>query len=92
MRGRTLTAFLHLQVNVMSEKDGTLVAMTESVPGTYLLNQDSLDTLKQYTYKGVYGDGTAPIPSSDLTTAHPFIDPHTDEVINVESVIGFPTV
>jgi len=64
--------------------------MTESVPGTYLLDQDTLETLHRYKYSG--SDGTAdPIAQTDLTTAHPFVDPSTNEVINVESTIGYPT-
>lgn len=66
-------------VNVVPLQDGSAVAMTETVQGTYRVDPATLQTLGQVRYQ----DGI----SGDLTTAHPQPMPNGD-LINILSAVG----
>ena len=67
-------------VNLGLGPGGALVAMTETVAGTYLVDPGTLRTLGQVAYAddGIRGD---------LTTAHPTVLPGGDTV-NLVSTVG----
>ncbi|KAL4859791.1 Carotenoid cleavage dioxygenase 8 B [Chlorella vulgaris] len=67
-------------VNIVPLPDGTAVALTETVQGTYRVDPDTLQTLGQvqYSKSGVKGD---------LTTAHPALLANGD-LINLVSAVG----
>ncbi|PSC71885.1 carotenoid oxygenase [Micractinium conductrix] len=66
-------------VNFIALADGTAVAMTETVQGTYRIDPSTLGTLGQVKYRdGIQGD---------LTTAHP--QPMPDgSLVNIVSAVG----
>ncbi|KAL4425949.1 hypothetical protein ABPG75_009965 [Micractinium tetrahymenae] len=66
-------------VNVVPLQDGSAVAMTETVQGTFRVDPATLETLGQVRYQ----DGI----SGDLTTAHPQPMPNGD-LINLLSAVG----
>ncbi|KAI7842354.1 hypothetical protein COHA_003994 [Chlorella ohadii] len=67
-------------VNVVPLQDGSAVAMTETVQGTYRVDLSSLQTLGRVQYRGDKIVG-------DLTTAHPQPMPNGD-LVNLVSTVG----